>query len=96
MLLVLPLAVVRVIAPFTVPGITIATTVSPLFDTLMAATPPMITDVVLLMLVPIIVTTVPTAPEVGKKELIIGCCAKPLNDSRVSKNKNIILVLFVD
>jgi len=59
-------------APVVAPGITIATKVVPLLETVMAATPPMLGAVGLLRLVPVMVTKVPMGPDVGLKEVMVG------------------------
>jgi hypothetical protein len=61
--------------PVGVPGITILTSVVPVLDTVMAATPAMLHADRLLRLVPVIVTSVPAGPLAGEKLLIVGACA---------------------
>jgi hypothetical protein len=62
--------------PITDPGMTIPTKLLPVFDTTIAATPPMVKAVGLLRLVPVIVTNVPTGPLAGLKDVIMGACEK--------------------
>jgi hypothetical protein len=67
-----PPAVVIEIVPVVAPGITIPTKVVPELETLIALTPPMLKAVGLVRLVPIIVTKVPTEPEDGENEVMVG------------------------
>ena len=70
-----PPAAVTEITPVTAPGITKPTSVVPSLDITIAATPPMVKAVGLLRLVPVMVTSVPTEPVVGVKEVIVGDAA---------------------
>ena len=70
----LPLAVVMEISPVTVFGITIATNWVPEFETVIADEPPIVTDMGLLRLVPLMVTSEPTDPVPGENEAIVGTC----------------------
>jgi uncharacterized membrane protein HdeD (DUF308 family) len=72
----LPPAVVTDTAPLAAPGMTMPTRLVPLSDITMAVTPPIVKAVGLLRLVPVMVTTVPTAPVAGAKLLILGACGK--------------------
>ena len=69
-LMVVPPAVFIEIAPVEAPGITMPTNVVPLFETAMAAIPPMVNAVGLFKLVPVMVTRVPSGPVEGLKEEI--------------------------
>jgi hypothetical protein len=69
-----PEAVVMDTAPVPAPGMTNATKVVPVFDTEIAFTPPILRAVGLLKLVPVIVTSVPTAPLDGVKDVMTGAC----------------------
>lgn len=70
-----PPAVVTDTAPVVAPGITMPTRLVPLFDTAIALTPPTLNAEGLLKFVPVIVTNVPTGPDEGVNELIVGACA---------------------
>jgi hypothetical protein len=65
------LSAVTATAPVAAPGMTMPTSVVPLFDTTMAALPPILNSVGLLRLVPVIVTRVPTGPLAGLNEVIV-------------------------
>jgi hypothetical protein len=67
-----PPAVVTDTVPVTAPGITNPTNVVPVLDTTIALAPPIVKAVGLPILVPIIVTSVPTAPLAGLNEVIVG------------------------
>jgi hypothetical protein len=71
--LAVPPAVVTLTPPLVAPGITIATNVLPLLLIGMAEKPAIVIPVGLLKLVPVIVTSVPTAPELGEKLVMVGC-----------------------
>ena len=71
--LAVPPAVVILTSPVVAPGITIATNVIPLLLIGMAETPAIVIAVGLLRFVPVIVTSVPTGPELGEKLVIVGC-----------------------
>ena len=70
-----PAVVVTEITPDAAPGITIPTSVVPLLETTIAVTPPMVKAVGLPRSVPVMVTSVPTAPLDGLKEMMVGACA---------------------
>ena len=70
---VVPPDVVTDTPPVVAPGMTIATRLVPVFDMMMAETPPIETvGVPALRLVPEIVTSVPTGPVAGLKEVTVG------------------------
>lgn len=61
--------------PVAAPGITKPTSCVPVFETTMAATPPILNAVGLPKLVPVMVTRVPTGPCAGLNEVIVGPAA---------------------
>ena len=67
-----PPAVVIEIVPVVAPGITIPTNVVPLLEITIALTPPILKAVVLARFVPVMVTKVPTEPEEGENEVMVG------------------------
>ena len=77
-LLAVPPAVVTDTIPVIAPGITMPTSVVPLFETAIAEVPPIVNAVGVLKLVPVIVTRVPTGPDEGVNELMVGGCALTL------------------
>ena len=68
----MPPAVVTEIAPVAAPGITKPTSWVPVLVTTSAEVPPMVKAVGLLRLVPVMVTSVPTGPVAGLKEVMAG------------------------
>jgi hypothetical protein len=77
------------------PGITMATNVLPLLLIGMAETPPIEIPVGLLRLVPVIVTSVPTAPELGEKLVMEGCeKTVVVNNKKTHKVEFLIPCLF--
>ncbi len=68
----MPPAVVIEITPVTAPGMTMPTSVIPELEITMAVVPPIVKAVGLLKLVPVIVTSVPTGPLAGVKEVMVG------------------------
>ena len=67
-----PSAVVIEIIPVVAPGMTMPTNVVPVLETTMAAVPPIVKAVGLSRLVPVMVTSVPTGPVEGVKEVKLG------------------------
>ena len=61
--------------PLVAPGITIPTNFVLVFETMIADTPPMEKAVGFNKFVPVIVTSVPTDPFSGVKEVMVGACA---------------------
>jgi hypothetical protein len=88
-----PYPVVTDMAPVVAPVMTIAFRMVPALDTMMAGTPPMDTEVGLDRLLPLIVTNVPTAPEVGENPLIVGACPNP--SMLISMTRAIIICFSV-
>ena len=70
--LAVPPAVVTLTAPVVAPGITIATKLVPVLLMGIADTPPIVKPVGLDKFVPVMVTKLPTLPDVGVKELMVG------------------------
>ena len=71
-LLAVPPAVITEIVPVFAPGITMPTSVVPSFETAIAETPPIVNADGLLRFVPLIVTNVPTGPDNGLNDVIVG------------------------
>jgi hypothetical protein len=90
--LTVPPAVVSNTVPVVAPGITMATTLFAELEINMAATPPMLIAVVLLKLVPVMVTNLPTAPVVGAKEAMLGCCALAVTAHRQKRASVIVCI----
>jgi hypothetical protein len=74
--------------PSVAPGITSPTTAVPELETTTAGVPPMINEVGLLKLVPLIVTNVPTGPHSCEIEVIVGWAKITVNPE---KNKHTII-----
>jgi hypothetical protein len=108
-LVAVPPAVMIEITPVTDPGITMPTSVVPELETTIAVVPPMVKAVGLLKLVPVMVTSVPTGPLVGVKEVMVGedkgvgelhrafidIPVLKNSDINVVKNRNFIYLLFL-
>ena len=73
LLVAVPPGVVTLTRPVVAPEGTVAVILIDEFTAKLAATPLNVTNVAPLRLVPLITTEVPTGPEVGENELIVGC-----------------------
>jgi len=91
----LPPAVVTDTLPVVAPGMTMPTSVVPLSDTTMADTPPMVNAVGVLRLVPVIVTSVPTGPLAGLKEVMVGVCAKDEKQIAMMTKRRLIFFIVI-
>jgi hypothetical protein len=76
-LVAVPLAVVTVILPVVAPDGTVVTICVAVFDVIVAVVPLNFTEVAPVRFVPVMVTEVPTGPEVGVNEVIVGTEAAP-------------------
>ena len=74
-----PLGVVTVILPVTAPAGTTAVILVDEFTTKVAETPPNLTEVVPVKFVPLIVTEVPTGPDIGENDEIVGFAVVTVN-----------------
>jgi hypothetical protein len=94
LLIAVPPAVVKTIFPVAAPGITIATRLVPVFETMIAFTPPIVNTVGLAKLEPVMVTKDPTGPFEGVKEIKAGAC--PLHRMPRPKSNKASIILFID
>jgi len=95
-LVAVPPAVVIEIVPVEVPGMTMPTRVVPSLETTMAAVPPMVNAVGVVKLVPVMVTSVPTGPDEGLKEVIAGAVANmfPIIKTEIAKRKILCFIVI--
>ena len=68
----MPPAVVTDTIPVTAPGMTMPSSVDPSLETEIAETPPMVKPVGVPRLVPVMVTRVPTGPDDGVNDAMVG------------------------
>jgi hypothetical protein len=95
-LLAVPPATVTEIVPVVAPGITMPSSVVPSFEMTIADTPPMLNAVGLLRFVPLMVTNVPTEPDEGLKDVMVGVCAQELRlTNKESSRKRNSLFIFI-
>jgi hypothetical protein len=74
-----PIGVVTVILPVTAPAGTTAVILVDELTTKVAETPPNLTEVVPVKFVPLIVTEVPTGPDIGENDEIVGLAVVTVN-----------------
>jgi hypothetical protein len=91
-----PSAVVTDIPPVTAPGITIPTNCVPVFEITIAGLPPMLKAVGLLISAPVIVTKVPTGPDDGLKEVIVGVAANKVCTPRMNNTTDSKAFVFIN
>ena len=76
-LVAVPPAVVTVILPVVAPAGTVATICVAVFDVIVAVVPLNFTEVAPVRFVPVMVTEVPTGPEVGVNDVMVGLAQLP-------------------
>jgi hypothetical protein len=90
-----PLGVVTLILPVSAPAGTVAVIlVAESTEKLVAVTPPNFTEVAPVKAVPLMVTTVPTGPLAGVKDVIVGAVVTVKSDALVAVPPGVVTVIF--